>query len=371
MSQLSTFIGGSGSGKVWRFRTFNADNTEEVYDLPLFLPGITSSGQDYSTTGNVTFDPGIYYFKDFTINSGHQLTLSAGITVLYCSGNVTIGGNGITGVSGSGKSIINLRNYAINQTISHGTGGANGATTGADGGDGTGTSAAGGGGGGSDGANRTGGDGGTGSDTHGAGGGGCGNSVSGASGGNGSSTGAGGNGGNGGAGGTAGTFGGNCQSSLFIIAKTITITSDINFNGGNGTAGGAGTSGGGGGGGGNGGDAGVVGLFANVLTHTSGNITTNGGDAGNGGAGSAGTASDGAGGGGAGGAGGDAGMVILQGNTLTLSGGTRTSTAGTAGTGGAGGSVSGETGGDGGDGTAGFIDTNSLLNLQVITGSPF
>lgn len=361
----------SPGGKTRAFRYFDADGLEQILQVPLFVPDITSAAQNFSTIANLTLNAGSYYFKNFTINAGHQLILSPGITILYCSGTVTIGGNGITGILGTSKNLINLRNYATSQTITHGTSGGRSSIVGGNGGDGLEASAAGGGGGGTDGTARSGGNGGVGTDTHGGGGGGCGNDLSGATGGNGSGNGTGGTGGNGGAGGAAGTFGGNSQSSLFIIANNIVINGNINLNGGNGTNGSNGTSGGGGGGGGNGGDGGVLGLFARSVIHNSGAVTTNGGNAGDGANGSNGNVNEGAGGGGGGGAGGDAGMLIIQALNLSLLGGTRSSSAGISGVGGTGGFISGETGGNGGSGANGFTDTNTLLNLQEITGSPF
>jgi hypothetical protein len=44
---------------------------------------------DFSTTGNTTLDDGLYYFRDFTVNTGHTVTIS-GFARIYCSGTFTV-----------------------------------------------------------------------------------------------------------------------------------------------------------------------------------------------------------------------------------------------------------------------------------------
>lgn len=41
---------------------------------------------------NLTLNRETYYFRNFTINAGHTVTLSAGVTYIYCSGTVSIAG---------------------------------------------------------------------------------------------------------------------------------------------------------------------------------------------------------------------------------------------------------------------------------------
>jgi hypothetical protein len=44
---------------------------------------------DFSTTGNTTLGDGLYYFRDFTVNTGHTVTISR-FARIYCSGTFTV-----------------------------------------------------------------------------------------------------------------------------------------------------------------------------------------------------------------------------------------------------------------------------------------
>ena len=56
-----------------------------------FATGVVS-GTNPSGLTNITLDREVYYFSSFTVNSGHTVTLSSGLTRIYCSGAVTING---------------------------------------------------------------------------------------------------------------------------------------------------------------------------------------------------------------------------------------------------------------------------------------
>ena len=66
--------------------------------------GGSLSGDFYGTGGgggNFTLGNKTHYFNDFTINASHQMTILAGLTVIYCAGTFTCGGNGIIGTTSS------------------------------------------------------------------------------------------------------------------------------------------------------------------------------------------------------------------------------------------------------------------------------
>jgi hypothetical protein len=44
---------------------------------------------DFSTTGNTTLAEGLYYFRNFTVNTGHTVTIN-GFARIYCSGTFTV-----------------------------------------------------------------------------------------------------------------------------------------------------------------------------------------------------------------------------------------------------------------------------------------
>ncbi|NDC40622.1 MAG: hypothetical protein EBZ77_03585, partial [Chitinophagia bacterium] len=71
-----------------------------------------------NTTGasSITLNRETYYFKSFTINSGHTVTLSAGVTYIYCSGTVNIAGT-----------------ITVNQAVAGGINGAEGGLVGSGG----------------------------------------------------------------------------------------------------------------------------------------------------------------------------------------------------------------------------------------------
>lgn len=370
------------------------------FKLPEALPNVTGASS-FTSTGNFSLTAGVHYYTDFTIDTGHQMTLAAGTTIIYCSGTATIGGNGIINVTGTAPTIGDSFEYEADGTAgtdasTGGTGGSGGPASAGDGGDGTagdsGTNATGvnvlggvargGGGGGGSGQSGTGGPqagpaGGNSvspSGDHGAGGGGGGGApqsgVGGTGGSNSATNGAGGaggqqNGAGGGAGGTVGADGAdgsNSACNLIIIADTIIQSAAITNEGGAGsnasngnngaTPGSVGGGGGGGGGGkgGKGGKGGLVALRSKDYQRTTGALSCNGGAGGNGGTGGnggnaaavSGANAGAAGGGGAGsggpaGIGGDAGFVYLEYETSTISGGSVSAVAGVAGSVGSGG----------------------------------
>ena len=121
MASASDLFGGSG-GNV---EIINGSGYTPDFRLPLFLRKDSNSANDFSSTGNFTFGTGYHNFRNFTINASHQMTLSAGLTIINCSETFTCGGNGITGVTGT---LINLAdNYTLQTAGSVGTGGTAGA----------------------------------------------------------------------------------------------------------------------------------------------------------------------------------------------------------------------------------------------------
>jgi hypothetical protein len=56
-----------------------------------FATGVVSTANPSGLT-SITLDREVYYFSSFTVNSGHTVTLSSGLTRIYCSGPVTITG---------------------------------------------------------------------------------------------------------------------------------------------------------------------------------------------------------------------------------------------------------------------------------------
>jgi len=56
-----------------------------------FATGVVSTANPSGLT-SITLDREVYFFSSFTVNSGHTVTLSSGLTRIYCSGSVTING---------------------------------------------------------------------------------------------------------------------------------------------------------------------------------------------------------------------------------------------------------------------------------------
>lgn len=352
---------GKSSGNSFLIPTQGSPGFTQV---PVYLP--ENQTTDFSTSGNVTLKPGVHYFRNFTINASHQVTIT-GPTYIYCSGTFTVAGNGITTTTGTlhtgttAAPIINVGGWAYkSDTLTSSTGFAYG--TGSPGtGGGVGVA----------GNNATG-------QGAGGGGGGAASTNSGTTGGSAPETGLSaainnpastGGGGGGGAFGTGGNASGNGASTaagtsnlglLFVCANMVSITSDITFTGGAGSDGPAVASNTGAPGGGGGGRGGQIYLFANSITHSAGTVDASGGAGGDGGA------APGSGGGGGGAGGGPSGFVYWQAAGITLSGGTRTAVGGAAGTGGT--SVSG---GAGGDGSAGGTPLNYASAFLTVTGNPF
>lgn len=364
MALSDLVVGGGGKSLTLPFvRSRIGDGdiaNKQGFSIPLYLPKVTNAARDFTSSGNFTLglfvdkvNGGVlfyapineYFYKDFTIDTGHQMT-SQGVNVIRASGTVTIGGNGIIGAS-SALSAANFLNYDYNYPDETNGGfapGSNGAADGggaSGGGNTIGTSG-----------RRGGGDpvvynvaddgeGGIGGANAGAGGGYCGFN---------------GGGGAGGAGG--GVAGDSIASTLVICADTITINGNISFNGTSGAAGSLSSAGGGGGGAG----ASVY-LFAKTINLTSGTVNVSGGNGGNGANGVAST-----GGAGGGGGGGHCGLCLYQAKTISGAGVTFTGVVGTGGTGGTGGAPDGFDGGDGADG--GFIRGYNT-GIVRIEGDPF
>lgn len=359
MASLSNILGG-GSKSIKLPLLDNFDN----YNIDIFLPKIESSGSDFSSTGNFTQRLGTHFYKDFTINASHQMTVN-GPTIIYCSGTFTVGGNGIVSLNNTGSE--NNLTEPLSSSSSTWQGGldmlvSSGGTGGTVGGSGIPGSD------GADGTNNAGGGGGGGFE-FGAGGNGASRKNQGTVGGTSSSKGGGGGGGSGyfggrlGAdnnGGAVGATGTTSRGFLVVCANTISVAGNINFAGGDGGNATNPTTGGGSGGGG-GGNGGFVYMFANSFTHSSGTIDVSGGD---GGTGSNGSSQYG---GGGGGSGGDCGLFLAWATDLTTSGGTRTGAAGTGASGGTGGTNAGDAG-DGGDGV---IPYGLTSGIRLITGDPF
>ena len=106
MASASDLFGGSGKVEI-----INGSGYTPDFRLPLFLRKDSNSANNFSSTGNFTFGTGYHNFRNFTINASHQMTLSAGLTIINCSETFTCGGNGIVGVTGT---LINLAdNYTL------------------------------------------------------------------------------------------------------------------------------------------------------------------------------------------------------------------------------------------------------------------
>ena len=90
--------------------------------IPLSLKVDTNSANDFSSTESFTLDTKYHRFRNFTINSGHLMTLGAGLTWIECSGDFTVGGDGIAGQTGSGIGILD--NFTLVTTGANGSGGA-------------------------------------------------------------------------------------------------------------------------------------------------------------------------------------------------------------------------------------------------------
>lgn len=245
MGRASDFFGG-GSG----FFSIPASSPFPDFRIPLFLP---KSNLDFTSSGNFTIGNKTHYYDDFTIGVGHQMTVLPGLTIIYCAGTFTCGGNGIVGTNSTAAMSIG----DVMPLIASIVGGTGGTVSNGVGGNGTG----GGGGGGGAGSSTAGADGGSlSSDFYGTGGGGGGtDSATNAAA---VGTRAGGQGSGSGGQGFGGAGGGDAPL-LFILAKNINISAAINLNGGNGATGGtpsgAGGAGGGGGGGGRSGGGGGYG----------------------------------------------------------------------------------------------------------------
>ena len=283
--------------------------------IPLFLPKITNSARDFTTTGNLTYGyrpnavegykPIIYEqsFKNFTIDTGHQITIPLEtVAIIRASETITVGGNGIVGTSTRPAGCFLAYPYDhAGSTLPAGNP----------------TNKAGGGGG-----------------SSGSGGGQPQKTTSNV----GSS--------NGGAAGGFGFGGASLRSALALIADTITVNGNITFNGNNASAPGASSGGYGGG------HGGYVYLIANTINYNGGTINVSGGNGTNGGT------SDNTGGGG----GGHCGIVYTHAKTYSGSSTTITATVGTAGAGNG-------TGGDGSDG--GYPYPTMSTGEYKIEGSPF
>ena len=328
----STLYGGGGGKNIL---IPNGSPTLSPTNIPLNL---IDSNSDFTSSGDFTLDTVFNYYNDFTIAAGHQMTIPANsLRIIYASGTITIGGNGITAgtTSAGGSSAVLPGHWPFIQDFSS-TGGVG---TGTDGGDATGFGAGGGGGYSGSPAGANGGDSyivGVAEASGSAGGGGAG--AGGAS--NGTDAG--------------GAAGASKLITLIIVANEIIITGNISLAGGAGGIGtrSAGSDGPGGGGGGLGGN---LLCFSNNLTHSSGIVSVSGG------AGGGSTTGD-PGGGGGGGGGGHSGVFYWQSGVVTLSGGTRAAAAGAAGSGSSG--AGGED--NGGDGSAGYSQT-----VKIVTGNPF
>jgi hypothetical protein len=286
----------------------------------------TVSSNNFTSSGDFTLDTVFNYYNNFTIASGHKMTLpEKSLRVIYAAGTVTIGGNGIDAEVTSVAANTDLTTipdhwHFIQNFLSVGGTGGSG-----DGADGTGYGA-----------------GGEGGNSGGYGAGGA-SFIAGTADGSGSCGGGGAGAGGASAGNTGGAAGDSKLITLIIIADSIIIDGDIDLAGSNGANGATNGSADGGGGGG-GGLGGNLLLFANTITHTSGTVSTSGGDGGDGGAGDPPLTADGGGGGG-----GHSGKFYWQAETITLTAGTRTAAGGAAGAGAT--AVSSR---NGGDGTAGY-----------------
>lgn len=84
MASASDLFGGGGNVEI-----INGSGYTPDFRLPLALRKDSNSANDFSSTGNFTFGTGYHNFRNFTINAGHQMTLSAGLTIINCSETFT------------------------------------------------------------------------------------------------------------------------------------------------------------------------------------------------------------------------------------------------------------------------------------------
>jgi hypothetical protein len=369
--RLASSLGKTGGIKYF---TLSSSNPYPSFDIPLFLP--VTGNPDFVSSSSFTQGVGIYEYNNFTISTGHQMTLNPGVTIIRCAGTFTCGGNGIIGALGEYGDVLTVGDGYTK------TSGTNATGTGAWGGGGAGGS-------------RN-------SPVHYGG-----NAINGGAGGGGAGSGGDGSpatetqGGTGGISlyGTTGAPGGinglsgKPSGCLIVIANVINISSNITLTGGGGQIGfpgnngnfdtsGSLSAGGGGSGGGAGGRGGQGGIFiglGNTINHSSGVINVSGGNGGNGGDGGDGRVGnqggDTAGGGaGPGGPGGDIGFVYLKAKTLTASG-TITANVGNPGNPGTPGNPSGANNNAGAGYNAGTSTVGrtyvSIDPLRTITGDPF
>ena len=254
--------------------------------IPLALPDIANAARDFTTTGNLTYGyshtnqfyaPVVYeqVFKNFTVDSGHQITIPPEtVAIIRASETITIGGNGITGTTNSnaGCFLAYPYDHADRQITSN-----------------------------SNGLNKSGG----------------GSGSVGIGGGQPQKTHSQGNGESGLAGGFSTTSNSTTmRSALVLIADTITINGNITLNGSNGLTGAISTGGDGGG------HGGYVYLIANTINYSGGTINVSGGNGGAGGSGNTG-----------GGGGGHCGILYTHARTYSGSSTTITASAGTGGAG--------------------------------------
>ena len=262
--------------------------------IPLYLPNITNAAMDFSSSASISLGfrgdanntspyKGVvceHLFRNFTINTSHQITLpNETITVIRATNTITIGGNGMAGV-GSVSQMTSFLEYPYN----HGA-----ATLGAVGGigaGGSGSAAAG--------APQPQRDGGTGFPANVANGGGAAAGFS-----------------------LAGLQGTNMRTALVLVAKNIIINGNITLNGGNATVGAADEGHGGG-------HGGYCYLVAENITYTSGTINVSGGN---------GSAAGGSSGNCSGGGGGYCGLIFAHAKAFSGSGTTITANVGTGGAG--------------------------------------
>ena len=111
VNSVSTFLGGGSGGLKgivnfpvckyqfeWGLIEYSVNN----YPVSLDLPNINNVARDFSSTGNFVIGKEFSYneinCRNFTINSGHQLTVD-GLNVIKAAQNITIGGNGVIGVN--------------------------------------------------------------------------------------------------------------------------------------------------------------------------------------------------------------------------------------------------------------------------------
>ena len=119
MGKIALETGGNGNVQILQGSSYSPD-----LRIPLCLKKNTNSDCDFSTIGSLTLNALFYSFRNFTINSGHQITLSPGLTVIECSDTFTCGGSGIIGQSGTLIGIFDQ--YNLETTGSNGSGGVGG-----------------------------------------------------------------------------------------------------------------------------------------------------------------------------------------------------------------------------------------------------